>query len=214
MDFRLLGTRRSDDRGDARALQINEQDELFIAQGMPAYAEMTRQGDGWTVQTSTLLTPDAAYPGTNASLEVFNNFPGWTIVVAEVFAAEVLSTAVAHASQIFAMVTTKKAAPSLGALVLASLNGRNAITPTANGPIITAVGTTVVANGWRPWGAGIGWGVAAATPGMAYSARVDGMLQAPYQCSVCLTPMNSVATASSFQVGMTFYLVRQESRLT
>ena len=213
MDFRLLGTRRSDDRGDPRSVHINERDELLTAQGMPSYAEMTRQGDGWTVQTTDLFAPIAAYPSTLTRLELFNNNPGWTILVADIFAAEVLGTAVQRTTQIFAMVTTKKAAPTLTALVLASLSGRSPITPTTGGPIIPAVDTTVVANGWKPYGHGLNWGLAAATPGPAFSTRLDGMLQVPYECSLCVAPM-SLATATSYQCGVTFYWIKQASRLT
>lgn len=211
MDFRILGSRRSGSGGgDPRAIQSNEFDELLTAQGLPSYTEMTRIGDGWTVQTSALFAPIAAYPSTTARLEVFNNRPGYCIVVADVFASQVLATAVSQAWAIFAMVTTQKAAPTVEALALTSLSGKSIVTPTASGAVIPAVDTTVVANGWRPWGKGHSWGTAAATPGGAEAAPVDGKLIAPYGTSVCVAPQSSVATASSFQCGLTFYWVKME----
>lgn len=208
MDFNLLGRRRAGGgAGDSRSAEINESNELLTAQGLPPYTEMSRLGDGWTVQTSTLFAPIAAYPSTTARLEVFNNNPGYVMVVVDVFAAQVLSTAATQTYAIFAMVTTQKAAPTLTALVLASLSGKALITPTAGGPVIPAVDTTVVANGWRPYGGWQAWGTAAATPGNAASAEVNGRLIAPYGTSVCVAPAGSIATASSFQCGLTFYWV-------
>ena len=212
MDFSVLARRRSGSGGgDSRALVSNEFDELLTAQGMPPYAEITRQGNGFTVQTTTLFAPIAAYPSTTARLEVFNNYPGYALVVADLFAAQVLSTAATQTYAVFGMVTTQKAAPTLTALNLTSLSGKNAIIPTAGGPILTAVDTTVVANGWRPWGAVQTWGTAAALVGNAWSAPVDGKLIAPYGTSVCVAPAGTVATASSFQCGITFYLVKMET---
>ena len=215
MDLKLFGrTRGGASHGESREVEANQFNELFTVQGLPPYTEMSRQGNGWTVQTATLFAPLAAYPTTTTRLEVYNNNPGWAIVVADVFASQVLATAVSQAWAIFAMVTTQKAAPTLAALALASLSGKSIITPTASGPIIPAVDTTVVANGWRPYGSGHSWGTAAATPGGAQSARVDGLLIAPYGTSVCVAPQSSVATASSFQCGFSFYWVKLDANVS
>ena len=211
MKLEIFGRRRSD--GEPRPAALNDFDEQLIAQGLPPYTEMTRKGDGWTVQTATLFAPIAAYPSTLTRLELFNNNPGWALVVADLFAAQVLSTAATQTYAIGAMVTTKKAAPTLAALDLASLSGKDKITPTANGPLIPAVDTTVVANGWRPWGNPQAWGTAAATPGNAWSAPVDGKLIVPFSCSLCIAPFGSIATASSFQCGATFYWVKLPTQI-
>ena len=183
----------------------NEEQEQLVAQGVPPYTEMSRRGNGWTVQTSTLFAPIAAYPSTLTRLEGFNNNPGYAMIIVDLFAAQVLSTAATQSYAIGAMVTTAKAAPSNTALAVASLSGKNSYTTTAAGPIITAVDTTVVANGWRPWGNPQAWGTAAATPGNAWSAEVNGKLIVPFGASICVAPFGSLATASTFQCGFSFY---------
>ena len=179
-----------------------------VSQVLPPYYSISKLNDGWTVQTATLFAPIAAYPSTTARLEAFNNRPGYVMVIEGLFAAQVLSTAATQTYAIFAMVSTSKAAPSNTALLVTSLSGRPAFTTTAASDIVTAVDTTVVANGFRPWGAVQAWGTAAATPGNAWSAEVDGKLIVPQNCSLCIAPAGSLATASTFQCGFSFYWLK------
>lgn len=184
-------------------LQANQQAELLIAQGNYPYTETTRQGATWNV-ISAALAPLVALPSTVAGLEIFNNTTGPSAIaleVSDVFAFQLLSTAASQTYAIFAMVTTQKVAPSNGALSLFSQSGRPLQATVAGGRIITAAGTTVVANGWRPWGNPQAWGTATATPGNAWNAVVDGKLIVPPGCSLCLHMVGALATASSFQVG-------------
>lgn len=202
---------------DERAFDMNEMREQLTAQGLPQYTEMSRLGNGWTVQTATAFAPDAAMPAVTARLEIFNNSTGpgaMTLVIADVFAFQLLSTAAAQTYGLFAQVTTQKAAPTNTALAVASLSGRTSWTTTAASPIITAINTTVVANGWRPFGSVQAWGTAAATPGNAWSAEVNGKFLVPPGCSLCIMPAGSIATASSFQCGASFYFVPITASLT
>jgi len=192
--------------GGQSAVQSNQLNELLIAGGLPQYTEMTRKGNGWTVQTATAFAPVAAVPTTTARLEIFNNTSGTVLVVKDLFAFQLLSTAATQTYGIWAMVTTSKAAPTNTALDLMSLSGKAKVTTTAAGPIISAVDTTVVANGWRPYGSVQSWGTAAATPGNSWSAPVDGGLLVPYLSSLCVVVAGSIATASSFHCGASFYV--------
>lgn len=191
--------------GEFAAIDRMPDGSLKFSKGLPDYTSMSMKGQGWTAQTATLFGSIAAYPTTTARLELFNNNPGWVMVVSDLFAAQILATAVSTAWAIFAMVTTSKAAPTNTALLVCSTSGKDAYTTTAASPLVTAVDTTVVANGWRPFGPGMGWGTAAATPGSSISAPVDGKLLVPPNRSLCIIPVNSVATASAFQCGATFY---------
>lgn len=195
----------SNDGGQA-ALQSNQLNELLTAQGLPAYTEMTRKGAGYTVKTATAFAPVAAVPTTTARLEIFNNTSGTVLVVKDLFAFQLLSTAATQTYALWAMVTTAKAAPTNTALDLMSLSGKAKTTTTAAGAILTAVDTTVVDNGWRPYGSVQSWGTAAATPGNAWSAPVDGGLLVPYLSSLCIHVAGSIATASSFHCGASFYV--------
>lgn len=192
-----------------RAMQLNERQELLTAQGMPQFTEMSRKGNGFSLRTSTAFAPVAAAPTTTAALEIFNNTLGanaQVLVVKDLFAFQLLSTAATQTYGIWAMVTTQKAAPTAATLNIYSLSGAPLLTATAASFIIPAVGTTVVDNGWTPYGSVQSWGTAAATPGNSWDAPVDGGLLVPPGCSLCVTVAGSIATASSFQVGARFYM--------
>lgn len=185
-------------------LERSSKGDLLVAQGGAPYQELSRQGDSWTVGTSTLLAPLTARPTTTAALEVYNNDATRLMVISDLYAEQILATAVVQTFGIYAMITSAKAVPSLTALSVFSNSGRALVTPTAAGKIVTGVGTTVVANGWRPWGPAQAWGLAAATPGNNWSVPVDGKLVVPFGCSICLHIVGSLATASSFHVGLSF----------
>lgn len=184
-------------------LNVDAANNLQVSAGRPPYMDTSLLGQGWTISTSTLFTPLTAVPTTTAALEIFN---GGTrvFVIRDLFAEQILSTAATQTYAIYAMVTTTKAVPSLTALTVFSLNGKATMTPTAASEVVTGVGTTVVANGWRPYGNVQAWGTAAATPGNSWSAFVGGAIIVPPNCSVALHVVGSIATASTFQVGCSF----------
>jgi hypothetical protein len=201
----LRGQQRYTGGGDSRVVigaDINKQ--LLVQPGGAAYAEVSRRTGTWTVGTATLFAPLVAYPTTTAALEVWNG-GSRTMVIKDLYASWILATAVVSTYAIYAMVTTTKAVPSLTALSIFSNAGKSAITPTAASEAVTGVGTTVVANGWRPYGDPMAWGLAAAFPGNGWSADVDGALIVPPRASVCVHVVGNAATASSFQAGLTFY---------
>ena len=176
---------------------------LLVAQSLPPFAEHQRRGDGWTVGTATLFAPIVAFPTTTAQLEVYNNGRR-TMIISSLYASQIVGPTVQEAAGIFAMVSTQKAVPTLTALNVYSMSGKAIVVPTASSELVTGVGTTVVANGWRPWGPPISFGLGAAPPGSHWSAEIDGRIIVPPLCSLCMHIVASVATASAFQCGFSF----------
>lgn len=210
LQSKLMGKLRGGASDGAEAeLHANLARELLTAQGLPPYAEMARAYEGYQIQTSTLFAPLVAVPTTVAALEIWNNAnSNYTLVVESLFADQILATAAAQEYAIFACVTRTKAVPALTAMAITSVNGdTDPITPTVSGDIVTGVGTTVVANGWRPYGPPHGGALAAATPMGSWEAPIDGRLIIRPGKSLCLHVVGSLATASSFQVGAQFYKV-------
>ena len=191
---------------DRNDLKYNELGEVFAGQRyLPEYAEITRGGRGWSVQTATLFAPLVAIPTTVAILEVYNQPTSKMVMIIDtLFAVQVLATDVVQTFSIFAQVYTK-AAPSLTALTIYSASGLAPYTPTVGTRVVTGVGTTVIANGWRPWGPVQAWALAAATPVNAWHTEINGRLLVPPGASLQLHVAGSLATASSFQVGASWY---------
>jgi len=192
--------------GDAEvAVSADKQRNALVSQGNPDYLEVRRRGEGWNIMTSSALTPLAALPTTAAHLEVYNN-GSRLIVVSDLHVWRLLGTAVVLGECLFAMISTAKAVPSLTAQNMYSMSGKAFIVPTATSEVVTGVGTTVIANGWQPYGPP-SMTLNAATPGTGYSVPINGKLIVPPGCSLCLELCASVATATTFHIGVTFDFV-------
>lgn len=181
---------------------IDKQRNLLVSQGNPAYTETRRRGEGWTVFTSAKFQPLVDLPTTVARLELYNN-GSRVAVISDLHCFRVVGSGVGLGEVIYACITTAKAVPTLGAQTLYSMNGKAFVVPTATSELVTGVATTIVANGWMPYGPGAAY-LGAATPGTGFHVPIDGKLQIPPGCSLALQVAASVATASSFFVGATF----------
>lgn len=180
---------------------------LLVAMGNPAYLETRRRGNAWTVMTATAPTALVDVPTTLAHLELYNNSTNKLLVVSDLHLWRLLGSTVVEAECLFAMITTMKTVPGTPALVLYSLSGKALLTPTVNAEIVTAVTTTVVANGWMPYGLPTSRTLGAATPGTGGRIPIDGKLVVPPGCSLCLAGVSSVNTATCLHVGVTFDVV-------
>lgn len=184
----------------------DKQNNQLVAFGNPGYMEVRRRGQGFTVQTSTLLAPLVAIPTTVAALELYNN-GNRLMVVSDLFATHLVGTAVVQTFAIYAGITTAKKSPTLTALTIHSLSGKELKTSTVDSELVTGVGTTIINNGWHAWGNLQTHTLAASTPGSSWSVPVDGKLCVPPGVSLVLHIVGSVATASAFQVGCDFDFV-------
>lgn len=179
---------------------LDQFSDILTSWGAQQYTETSRAGLIYNM-ISGAATPLVVIPTTLTILEVYNNVAGSMLEVLDLFCFHLLGTAALHQPSIWAQVTSPKAAPSTGSLVIGSQSGRLKQTDTAGTAVISGAGTTVVANGWRPFGAQASGVVGTATPAEAWNARVDGALTVPFGCSLNITVTDAVATASSVQVG-------------
>lgn len=188
---------------------FNAQGQGLYAQGNPAYTEATRQGVGYNCSLIAAVAPLNAIPTSTAALEIFNNTAGpgaINLIIDSLFAFQLVSTGVVRTASIWAMVTTVKAVPVFTAQNIFSQSGRQFYASLATGPIVTGAGTTVVANGWRPWGPVQAWPGAAelATPGESMEAPVLGRYIVPPGCSLCMHVVSAVATGT-YTMGASWY---------
>jgi len=190
--------------GDALVnIAADYQKNALVAQGNPLYAETARRGQGYNVSLASGVAPLVAVPSTVAALEAFNNSATRVMVVRDLYAFRLLGTAAAQVWSIWAMITTTKAVPTLTALTVYSTEGKAAVTPTAVSELVTGVGTTVVANGWRPYGPPVGYITEAALPNAAMSVEISGRLLVPKNCSLCLHAVGAT-TAGTLTLGFSF----------
>lgn len=186
-------------------VNVDQTGNFLMAQGGGQYTEMARAGGVWNV-ISGAVAPLAAIPSTTALIEIYNNSGAtsqpFVMEVIDLFLFNLLSTAIIHNPSLWAMVTVNKAAPTVGALAVYSQSGRATYTTTQSSKIITASGTTVVANGWRPFG-NVTPALETATVGAAWSAPVGGQLLVPPGSSLCLHSVDTTASGT-VQLGATW----------
>lgn len=182
-------------------LQADQSKNLLTVHGGTQYFEMARAGGIWNVM-SAAAAPLVAVPSTTATLEIYNNTnSGMVMEVIELFLFHLLGTAAVHAPSIWAQVTAPKAAPSTASLSVNSQSGRGKYTETAATRVTCGAATTVIATGWRPVGGPNVPATSTATPMEAFSVRVDGQFIVPAGCSLALAAVDTLATASSIQLG-------------
>ncbi len=175
---------------------------VFVAKDGPDYLESTRAGGHWMAM-SAAGTSLVTIPAAAAILELWNNVTsGMYMSVTDLFLFDAAdATAVVHNASVWAMVTPPKAVPTISAIVIKSMSGRAPYTSSVGTRVVSAVPASgLVANGWRPWGTPGSGVIATVTPGVAFSAPVDGKLLGPPGCSLCITAVDTLAEAS-FNVG-------------
>ena len=135
------------------ALEMSDDRDLFTVNGAGAqYTEITRGGEVWNA-ISAAGTPLVVIPTTLCIAEYFNNTTDRVMEVMDLFLFHLLGTAALHNLSLWAEVTPKKAAPSVAtSITIGSQSGKVPYTAIAGSDVVPAAGTTVIANGWRPWG--------------------------------------------------------------
>ena len=171
---------------------------------VPRYAEMARRGNGYSVMATGAVAALVAVPSTTAALEIQNVTPGKVLVIDRLFSHNLVTstTGLGGGAVIYAMVT--RPVPVLitdAALVVASLSGKAPL----GKQVFTAASTTVVANGWFPYGNSLKKESAGAVvPGGALEALIEGRLLVPHMCSLCLHVVSGY-TGDTFTSGASFY---------
>lgn len=197
----IRGAIRGGLTGNRVEASFNGIGDLLAAQGAPDYTEVTRKGLGYATMATGAVAALVVRPTTTAALEIYNNSPTHSLVVDRLFSHNLVGVA-NSAFGIYAMVTTVKAAPTDAALAINSLSGK----PIPTKSVFTAASTTVVDNGWFPYGP-FGSNVTVTTPGPTLEAIIAGRLIVPPSCSLCLHVVAST-TGATFTSGAAWYAMR------
>ena len=177
---------------------------LLVAEGLPPYTELARNGDIWSTMIATPIAAIVAAPTTLANLEIHNN--GQRLMIVDtIWSWQLLGTAVVWAHTPWAQVGAPVYSAN-AALVIGGGKG-DTYTSATTSEIRTAITQTVVANGWQVFpGSGTPLALAAATPGGANIGEVKGRLVVPPGRSLHVSVSGSVNTASAFHVGATWLM--------
>lgn len=171
--------------------------QLYTPGELP-YTELSRLGQGWSTMATAAVAALVVRPSTVAALELWNG--NTTAMLADrLFTYNLVASAIQGTFQIWAQVTVPKTAPSTASLAIGGDSGK-----LYSGNVINAVGTTVVANGWFPWGNSPAFGLGTATPGGGMEGNPQGRILVPPNCSLCIH-VTAQTTAWTFQSGAHWY---------
>ena len=191
--------------GVTQSAQFNGAGDLLAAQGaFPRYTEMARRGNGYSTMATSAVAALVVRPTTAAALEIQNVTAGKVMVIDRIFSHELVTstTGLGGGAVLYAMVTLPT--PVLitdAALVIRSLSGKQP----QNKAVFTAASTTVVDNGWFPYGNTVKKESAGAVvPGGALEALIEGRLLVPFGSSLCLHVVSGY-TGDTFTSGAAWY---------
>ena len=178
-------------------------DALVTGGAVPAYTEASRRGHGWQTMATSAVAALVVRPTTVTGVEIWNGYGDRNLIIDRMFSHQLVTstTGLGGGANIWAMVSTPvQAGPSITALTIIGNSGK-----LYNGAVRTGVGTTVVANGWFPWGETLKKESAGAVvPGGCIVVEVNGRLIVPPFCSLNITVVSGY-TGDTFCSGAGWY---------
>ena len=194
-------------RVEIEGARFNGLGDLLVSHGgVPRYTEMARKGDGYSTMATAAVAALVVRPGTTAALEIQNVTPGKIMVIDRLFSHALVTstTGLGGGASIYAMVS--RPAPVLitdAPLTINSLSGKAVL----GKQVFAAASTTVVDNGWFPYGSSLKKESAGAVvPGGTLEALIEGRLVVPHMCSLCLHVVSGY-TGDTFTSGAAWYFV-------
>ncbi len=195
-------------RGNAAGIELNSQRDLMIAQGLPSYTEMARQGRGWSVIQVVATAGLVVRPSATAAITLWNgeNGNGRSYVIDRIFTHNLVSTATQGFFGMWACIHPSKMALPTADLVYSRTNWTGNSGRMYNGAGVADVGATVINDGWYPWGQGMETEAAGVLPGSHISVNIEGRLIVPPGGAISLQVVTA-KTSDTFTSGISWYEV-------
>ena len=200
----LKGLVRGGDDAERR-VELSPGGDLVMAQGLPPYAEMSRQGEGWSVISTAAAAALVVRPSTVALITLWNgeaNPGGKSYIIDRLFAHNLVGVA----NNSYGLWATIHPAGMAKPTTVIAASATNYVGNTGKlyvGLAIAKVDMTVGDNGWFPWGVS-GHTITVTTPGQQIEARVEGRLIVPPQGGISVTVV-ATAIGSTFTCGLSWY---------
>jgi len=207
-DFRralMAGIQR--DTTDEEKIQVNEKGEVYTAQGLPPYVEMTRKGNGFSAIATAAVAGLVIRPSTVAAVTLWNGEAdtGKSYIIDRLFTHCLVSTAAEGRFSIWACVhPAGMTKPATGPIAASATNITGNSGKTYNGKAVFDIGATVVDNGWYPWANSRDVEPSGVLPGATISVEVGGRLIVPPSAAISIQVVSSLVT-ETFTSGLSWY---------
>ena len=160
--------------------------DLFVAQGLPPYTEMARQGLGWQAMATAAVAALVVRPTTVAIATLWNGEPagGKTLIMDAAFAHNLVGVANSDYGIWLCVHPVGMAAPTNDITVRNSMSGRPA--NSGNARTFFDNGATVADDGWFPWGNSVA-NVTITVPGGQVEAKIEGRIIIPPTAGISIS---------------------------
>ena len=198
--------RSGDNAGDEKALELTENRDLFVAAGLPPYAEMTRLGGGYSAIATAAVAGLVVRPGTTAGFTLWNgeSAGGKSYIVDRLFSHCLVSGGEDGRFGIWACIHPAGMTDPGEDIAASATNVTGNYGRRYDGNAVVGVGETVIDNGWYPWGRSSDYELTGVLPGAVAEALVDGRLIIPPQGGISLQVVASIAD-STYASGLSWY---------
>lgn len=175
----------------------------YIAQALPSYAVLSKEGNGWQVMATAAVAALVVRPSTVALGTLWNGEAdgGKSYIIDRIFAQQLVSAAAASRWGIWACVhPIGMAAPTADITAIKSMAGKTSYGGTAR----FDVDATVVDDGWFPWGDSKDVEATGALGGAQSCPLIEGRIILPPSAGLSIHIVAS-SVDEDFCVGVSWY---------
>lgn len=192
--------------GENRSMAVTPTREALVAQGLPPYTELVRQGMGWSVMATAAVAALVVRPSTVAAITLWNGETtgGKSYVIDRLFTHNLVSTAADAFFGIWACIHPAGMTEPTADIAPSATNFTGSSGKTYSGMGVVDVGATVVDNGWYPWSNAIQIEGTGILPGSTASVDVAGRLIVPPQGAISVQVVAAVV-GNTFCSGLSWY---------
>jgi len=188
-------------------IESNEIHDVMVAQGLPAYTEMTRRGFGFQAMAVAAVAGLVVRPSTTAMFTLFNGEStagGKSYIIDRIFTHCLVSVAAQGRFLLYACIHPQGMTKPTSELAASATNmtGLSGRTYSGNGVLNLAL--ACVDNGWFPVSSSTDYELTGILPGAGLVANIEGRLIVPPQGGISLQVVTSANTAT-FCSGLSWY---------
>ena len=188
-------------------VQMNEIHDVMVAQGLPAYTEMTRRGYGWQVIQVAATAGIEVRPSTTAGITLFNGESatgGKSYIVDRIFTHCLVSVAAQGRFQIWACIHPQGMTAPASELAASATNLTGMSGRTYSGSAVVNLALACTDNGWYPVSSSTDYELTGVLPGAGLCVPIEGRLIVPPQGAISLQIVTS-SDAATFCTGLSWY---------
>ena len=187
-------------------VESNEIKDVMVAQGLPAYTEMTRRGFGFQVIQVAATAGIKTRPSTTAAITLWNgeSTGGKSYIVDRIFTHCLVSTGAEGRFMIWACIHPAGLAACTSEIAQSATNLTGMSGRTYSGNAIVELAKACTDNGWFPVSSSVDPEPTGVLPGAGICVPIEGRLIVPPTGAISLQVV-AEATTSTFCSGLSWY---------